>query len=271
MLTIQFTTESVSRTGSQLNDIAVMDKVFVFVSEDYLMKKIFSNALFEAKERESAVSPVVGVMLMLVVTIIIAATVSAFAGGLVGTADKAPQAAFEVKISLMHQDWGGIDRTMTISHLGGDPIDTARLKIITSWTNKTANIDNYRETTPLPSSETPYVWTYKGIQHSVNLSVTNADVNGTTIYHEPYFVIPNLLPSEDGAIWFGNYILHSGEVMKVQGSLDDASWYNANGYAEHSVIKNSMQLTGRDVVNVKFVDIPTGQIIFNKDIYVTEG
>ncbi len=237
------------------------------------MSKIFNNALFEAKERESAVSPVVGVMLMLVVTIIIAATVSAFAGGLVGTADKAPTAAFDVKINVLHHvsEYGWDDRSLTISHLGGDPIDTARLKIITSWTNKTANIDNYRETTPLPSSDTPYVWTYKGVQHSVNLSVTNANVNGTNIYHEPYFVIPNRLPSEDGALWFGNYILHSGEVMKVQGSLDDASWYNANGYAEHSVIKNSMQLTGRDVVNVKLVDIPTGNIIFNKDIYVTES
>jgi hypothetical protein len=39
-----------------------------------------------------AVSPVVGVMLMLVVTIIIAAVVSAFAGGLTGSQQKTPQA-----------------------------------------------------------------------------------------------------------------------------------------------------------------------------------
>lgn len=43
-----------------------------------------------------AVSPVVGVMLMLVVTIIIAAVVSAFAGGLSGDQQKAPQASLEV-------------------------------------------------------------------------------------------------------------------------------------------------------------------------------
>lgn len=41
---------------------------------------------------DSAVSPVVGVMLMLVVTIIIAAVVSAFAGGLATDQGKAPQA-----------------------------------------------------------------------------------------------------------------------------------------------------------------------------------
>jgi hypothetical protein len=41
---------------------------------------------------DAAVSPVVGVMLMLVVTIIIAAVVSAFAGGLASDQSKAPQA-----------------------------------------------------------------------------------------------------------------------------------------------------------------------------------
>lgn len=42
---------------------------------------------------DEAVSPVVGVMLMLVVTIIIAAVVSAFAGGLTDNTQKAPQAS----------------------------------------------------------------------------------------------------------------------------------------------------------------------------------
>jgi len=48
------------------------------------------------QDRDSAVSPVVGVMLMLVVTIIIAAVVSGFAGGLVGENKKAPQASIKV-------------------------------------------------------------------------------------------------------------------------------------------------------------------------------
>ena len=38
----------------------------------------------KTEQKDDAVSPVVGVMLMLVVTIIIAAVVAAFAGGLVG-------------------------------------------------------------------------------------------------------------------------------------------------------------------------------------------
>ena len=50
------------------------------------------------QESESGVSPVIGVMLMLVVTIIIAAVVSAFAGGVTDTSTDVPIAAFEFKI-----------------------------------------------------------------------------------------------------------------------------------------------------------------------------
>lgn len=226
------------------------------------MSKIFSNALFEAKERESAVSPVVGVMLMLVVTIIIAATVSAFAGGLVGTSDKAPQAAFDVKILVKYGQYD--DNFMTITHLGGDPIDTARTKIITSWTNKTTKDPYYSETAALPFSKTPQ----NNGQIDVNFTLTDANYNTTySKYQEPYFVIPNTLPGGEVSIWYGNFILHPGDVMQAQGSLAS---YNTYG-KEHAVIKNVEQLSGKDVVNVKLVDIPTGQIIYDKDIYVVEG
>ncbi|MDP2797878.1 MAG: type IV pilin, partial [Methanoregula sp.] len=48
---------------------------------------------------EDAVSPVVGVMLMLVVVIIIAAVVSGFAGSLVSGEKKAPQMSAETTIA----------------------------------------------------------------------------------------------------------------------------------------------------------------------------
>jgi len=66
------------------------------------------------KTHESAVSPVVGVMLMLVVTIIIAAVVAAFAGGAVAGTSKAPQATIQATYSQ--------SKGMSISHSGGDPI-----------------------------------------------------------------------------------------------------------------------------------------------------
>ncbi|MDD1689964.1 MAG: type IV pilin N-terminal domain-containing protein [Methanoregula sp.] len=73
-------------------------------------------------KNEQAVSPIVGVMLMLVVTIIIAALVSAFSGGAVSGTQKAPQATIQATYS---QTTG-----MTISHGGGDPIPLATTKVI---------------------------------------------------------------------------------------------------------------------------------------------
>ena len=52
------------------------------------------------KHTDDAVSPVVGIMLMLVVTIIIAAVVSTMAGGLMTSTDAAPQVAFSVSSTV---------------------------------------------------------------------------------------------------------------------------------------------------------------------------
>jgi len=65
---------------------------------------------------KEAVSPVVGVMLMLVVTLIIAGVVSAFGGGLVSTTSATPQAS--ISSSLTYQD------TLKVQHNGGDAIST---------------------------------------------------------------------------------------------------------------------------------------------------
>ena len=55
--------------------------------------------IMNLKERkEDAVSPVIGVMLMLVVTIVIAAVVAAFAGGLGSDVEMAPTAALDIDV-----------------------------------------------------------------------------------------------------------------------------------------------------------------------------
>jgi len=67
----------------------------------------------------NAVSPVIGVMLMLVVVIIIAAVVSAFAGGSMGSSTKTPQATIK---GVFSQSGG-----MQIVHTGGDSIPASTL------------------------------------------------------------------------------------------------------------------------------------------------
>jgi len=77
-----------------------------------------------------AVSPVVGVMLMLVVTIIIAAIVSAFGGGLIEDTKKAPNA----QIRYVGATWD-VDGSNTVApglvfeHAGGDTVDLSTLQI----------------------------------------------------------------------------------------------------------------------------------------------
>ncbi|MBO5003528.1 type IV pilin [Methanocorpusculaceae archaeon] len=72
------------------------------------------------KKKEDAVSPVIGVMLMLVVTIVIAAVVAAFAGGIATDTEPTPSVvlsadAYKDKISLQS--------------LSGDRLEVLKLKL----------------------------------------------------------------------------------------------------------------------------------------------
>lgn len=71
------------------------------------------------KTNQEAVSPVIGVMLMLVVTIIIAAVVSAYAGSTVASSQKSPQATIK---GVFSQSSG-----MQIVNTGGDVLPTPNL------------------------------------------------------------------------------------------------------------------------------------------------
>jgi len=78
-----------------------------------------------------AVSPVVGVMLMLVVVVIIAAVVSGFSGGLLGNQEKAPTLTMDVKIKNTGY-WSGSYFSARVT--GAEKaIDTNDLKIVTQW------------------------------------------------------------------------------------------------------------------------------------------
>ena len=73
--------------------------------------------------KKDAVSPVIGVMLMLVITIIIAAVVSAFGSGIIDSQSKTPQAKISATFS--------VSQGMTITHDGGDAIPLDSLAFIT--------------------------------------------------------------------------------------------------------------------------------------------
>jgi len=73
-----------------------------------------------SRTNNNAVSPVVGVMLMLVVTIIIAAIVSAFAGGLTQTNNKAPNVQIKAYYSQADGMWIENDGPDVVSTMSTD-------------------------------------------------------------------------------------------------------------------------------------------------------
>ena len=96
------------------------------------------------ENKENAVSPVVGVMLMLVVTIIIAAVVAMFATGVATDVSTAPNAVLDVhiysdKAMLMSAGNASVCPThapdLVIRHLGGDDLNTGNLSLTFSWKN----------------------------------------------------------------------------------------------------------------------------------------
>lgn len=77
--------------------------------------------------REHAVSPVVGVMLMLAITVMIAAIASAFAGSFSDSGEKSPQSSLSVPA---HFEDAGDNYRIYFDHTGGDPFSLNSIKVV---------------------------------------------------------------------------------------------------------------------------------------------
>ncbi len=227
------------------------------------------------KTREDAVSPVVGVMLMLVVTIIIAAVVSAYAGGLSQGTQKAPTASMQCRVSN-DGTWGG--STFDLVILGMDPaVPSKDVKIITSWKAKDGT-NNVVTITGPNTTGTP------------NVHFTGGS------YQAPLGFGPGVSQSMfSGSYYpdqhFGNYTLVAGTRMHNSAygwnptyggyGVDVFSRYrytDGNHYAYETDMDGMQAILGKewwhlrpgDFVQVKLVHIPSGKIIFDTTT-VVEG
>jgi archaeal type IV pilus assembly protein PilA len=75
------------------------------------------------RNANDAVSPVVGVMLMLAVTVMLAAVASTYAGGFSGGSEKSPQSSIHVTPNL------GLHR-IYFEHNGGDPFMLSSINVV---------------------------------------------------------------------------------------------------------------------------------------------
>jgi hypothetical protein len=200
---------------------------------------------------DHAVSPVIGVMLMIVVTIIIAAVVSAFAGGLVGEQKKVPVALFEMKLYSSFQDeaaasggrsftvggtsypvYGGVPQFMVIMK-SGEPLPTKDLKLVTYRTASNGTV----------------------LKHEYTGETTWGE--GGLYWDLPYHKGTSIETSED--TWGGgNSIIHPGEV------------YRANSAAPvNKVLGDGVSsLAVGDTIEVNIVHTPTNAIIYHQVVTV---
>jgi flagellin-like protein len=82
---------------------------------------------------DDAVSPVIGVILMVAITVILAAVIGTFVLGLGQGVQSAPQAQFTIETANFND--GNVDTdAFTITHDGGDTVESANIEIIVNST-----------------------------------------------------------------------------------------------------------------------------------------
>lgn len=235
------------------------------------------------KSSEDAVSPVVGVMLMLVVTIIIAAVVSGFAGGLTGNTQVAPTAVLDVELYATHTNSMGSSGVcysplMVIEHKSGDALPTKDLKIITYFTNAsgvllTGGLDGREWGNPDETIDVSSYIVYEGTPYASDYEMAPMYLSDMNRYYYAY---------DEPGCWFGNEsaILRSGDVMTTLAEYaintacttvnDPGLSYIISGGDEHYDLADtdfSGWQTGA-TVDVKILHVPSGNYIFDKEVYV---
>ncbi len=232
------------------------------------------------RKEDSAVSPVVGVLLMLVVTIIIAAVVSGFAGGMAGGTKKTPDANMNVKVSNTGT-WGGSQFQIDILGVS-EPISTKDLKIKTAWTKNSVS----NSTTILPWKGGDYT------QTNVRYDLSSTTL-GNGNYHAPIGYGGTIDDWRSGAPphenqFFGNYSITAGSSMKTgaygynptyggYGVSTPFEYSNGNKYTLDSSIDGMQAMLGSnwnitrpgDKVHVSIIYVPTGSALFDKDVVIT--
>jgi len=194
--------------------------------------------------KEDAVSPVVGVMLMLVVTIIIAAVVSGFAGGLAGGTKVAPSASIDVK--FMKDDGGMgpayVETKMVFEHLSGDSIPTKDLNIITYYTHPNGTSIKHTQT---PSSDSSDLYGYGTFTRVPFLNDMSLGYSGNN-------------PAKD----FGNYTWKTGDI------LSSGSDIGTSAILGFDIADTDFKFKTGSVVDVKIIHVPSGKYILDREVVV---
>jgi len=192
---------------------------------------------------ESAVSPVVGVMLMLVVVIIIAAVVSAFAGGMGSGQKVTPSASISVRIdTAMDDTMGGTTTKMVFEHLSGDPIRSQDIKIITYYTAPNGTVIKH-----IQDASSPVTQLYSSLRFT-RVPFLNDPKVGRSGYNT--------------SVDFGNFIWSTGDLLST------GSPAGTSALLGFDVSDTSYGFRAGVPVDVKILHTPSNKYIFDKEVFV---
>ncbi len=243
------------------------------------------------QNHEDAISPVIGVMLLLVVTIIIAAVVSGFAGNIAGSSVEAPTLAATANLEITgDKDSRLYVRVDSVS----EPIPTKDLRIITSWSKDVdGEIVRGGNTSYAGKSVTSYYSGGKPVNEShpvgygpgvedwktygtLNISQHFGNYTleaGTTFRASPYRSRPGGGHSEDNRGGYGPRLdTKTGNVVGELYKYHDGSNYPIGECIDsmQSVLGGDWnKLRPGDVVNLKIMHTPSGKVIYDRDIVAT--
>lgn len=210
-------------------------------------------------QNDNGVSPVVGVMLMLSVTIIIAAIVSATAGSYSGTQKSAPSAILDVHF-YENRSYGDFStHAMTIEHISGAPLPTKDLSISTYYRNQSGQM--VKGTLLGEKAVEIGSGGYVGV-----LFISDQDRFGGT---------PLIRTSSGYKSWFGNAsaVLMAGDVLVTPAQFCGSETGHENPGLNYIMnLGDSAADDGfkaGDTVSVKIVHIPSGHVIYDKDVVVS--
>jgi FlaG/FlaF family flagellin (archaellin) len=176
---------------------------------------------------DAAVSPVVGIMLLLTITLILAAIISGMTGGLAQTQKKPPQLVFEASMVNNGTVSEGSFFDMQVISVS-ESIPTRDLKIQTEWKD-TGSREHLTVITP--GSANPGVPLGSG---------------------------PGVTGSKD----FGNYTLVAGTRLHANASHFSDGYKGMNATFSDSWIN----ITEGTPLRIQFIHIPSGAIIADKEI-----
>ena len=203
----------------------------------------------KTEQKDDAVSPVVGVMLMLVVTIIIAAVVAAFASGVTADVEKAPNTVLDVKIYENYMSGSYSYPSIQVKSIGGEPISTEDMVIKFSWTGNDGK---------------DYSASYSG-----GKMFNYKDFNDRSAPVDAMAVMPLVGDIRDEySSWYGNVTISNGDVLQTMGLLDDYQGYSGFDRSFSLIFGDEAAKTIKKGQKMHVVIMWNDYAIFDKEVIV---